>query len=188
MKIKLLSLVLGIIILGGAIFLFAGEAPSNADVNRYVSPNTGVSFSYPATYFLEEKSVGNGERAHYSIILTEDTEENRAVREGGTPGREGPTAITIDAYQNNLDRYTADQWIQNTSESNFKLSPDGKLSATDINGVPATAYRWSGLYEGKTTVVAFPAYVFAFSVTYLTPDDQIVKDFDGVTLSTTFAK
>ncbi|HWO07745.1 MAG TPA: hypothetical protein VNM40_04170, partial [Candidatus Paceibacterota bacterium] len=99
---------------------------------------------------------------------------------------EGPPAITIDIYQNNLDNQTAEEWIRNSSVSNFKLG-DGTLSSTTVGGNPALSYRWSGLYEGTTIVVAQPDWIYAFSVTYFEPGAEIVQDFVRVRDSVRFS-
>lgn len=148
-------------------------------IKTYTSQKLGLSFSYPASYFVEEKNIGNGEREIYQIELTADTQENRLVREGKTPPREGPTAITITNYQNNLDNLSVEQWVKNTNDSNFKLSPDGKIENTSLiqGSHQALSYKWSGLYEGKTTVFTHSSNIIAVSVTYLTPQDPIISDY-----------
>jgi hypothetical protein len=166
----------------GVYYLFGIRPVSHTGVSEtanwktYVSPHYGFSFQYPPTYFLEEKDLGNGERERYTVILTLDTEENRLVREGKSPGREGPVGVTIEMYQNNLDHATTELWIRNTVSSNFKLGP-GVLTPSQVGGKSALTYHWSGLYEGDTTATALSNYVYAFSVTYLTPEDDIKKDF-----------
>lgn len=156
-------------------------------IKTYTSQKLGLSFSYPASYFVEEKNIGNGEREIYQIELTADTQENRLVREGKTPPREGPTAITITNYQNNLDNLSVEQWVKNTNDSNFKLSPDGKIEAVRIAGThEALTYHWSGLYEGTTIAFAHNTSINTLSVTYISPNDQIVKDFDIVKSSLEF--
>jgi len=149
-------------------------------LNVYTSEKFGFQFYYPKKYFLEEKEVGNAERYHYAIILTEDTEENRLVREGKSPGREGPVSINIDTYQNNLDNLSAEEWIRNTNDSNFKLSLEGVITKIMVGNKEALSYRWSGLYEADNLVVARDENIFSFVVTYLTPEDEIRKDFDEI--------
>ena len=103
-KIILLAGVLILIAFGYLVFAPSESPVQTETVETYSSEKYGIAFSYPQRYFLEEKELGNAERAHHAIILTEDTEENRDVREGRAPGREGPVSITIDFYQNNLDQ------------------------------------------------------------------------------------
>ncbi|HEY4516706.1 MAG TPA: hypothetical protein VJG64_02065 [Candidatus Paceibacterota bacterium] len=109
-------------------------------------------------------------RKHHVITLMR--KEDLPLPEGG----EGPSAITIDVYQNDLDHLGAEAWARNTSSSNFKLG-DGRFSSTTVSDLPALSYLWSGLYEGTTIVVAQPKWIYAFSVTYLEMGASIVQDF-----------
>lgn len=157
------------------------ETPTTQnELETYDSDMLGFSFSYPSKYFLVERDLSTGERERHSITLIEDTPANRALVAGEVEGAEGPTAITVDIFQNDLDNYTAESFAESTNDSNFKLSPDGVLTDTELSGEPAVGYRWSGLYEGQSVVVARPNWVYMFSVTYLTPQDDIIPDFGDV--------
>jgi len=145
----------------------------------YQNESYGLSFKYPPHYFLEEKEVGNGERKHYAIILTEDTEENRLVREGKSPGREGPIAITFDVYQNNLDKLSLIDWLTKTNASNFKLS-DGTYATTTIASINGINYRWSGLYEADAVAFLHKENIIAATATYIAPEDSTLKDFEKI--------
>ncbi len=150
---------------------------SQADVT-YTNEEFKLHFTYrDGKYYLEEKDATTPQRKHMTIVLTEDTAENFRVRSGQEPPREGPLAITIDAYQNNLDKDSAQEWIKNSSNSNFKLSPDGKITSTKVDNRDAYAYLWSGLYNGDSIVVATDEWIYMFSVTYNDPNDEIRKDF-----------
>lgn len=141
---------------------------------RYSNTEYGISFKYSNTYQLEERDApGSGERRHHIVTLI-DTDDAANVPENG----EGPTAITVEMFQNNLDRQPVETWIRGTSNSNFKLSPDGALSTTTVYGVTAYSYSWDGLYRGDSVVFEHKNNIFMLSVTYMTPDDQIRKDFD----------
>ncbi len=144
---------------------------------RYQSDKFGFEFYYPKNYFLEEREVGDGHREHYLIMLTEDTEENKLVREGKSPGREGPIAITIDIYQNNLDALTLEQWLKETNNSNFKLSSDGIYSHISVAGQKAILYKWSGLYEADNVAFIKGDRIYSIAATYIAPDDVIRNDF-----------
>lgn len=154
---------------------------ADEEESSYTSETYGLSFSYPAEYQLTEfDAPGSEMRAHHAITLMH--EDDLPIPQNG----EGPPAITIDIYQNNLDNQTAEEWIRNSSVSNFKLG-DGTLSSTTVGGNPALSYRWSGLYEGTTIVVAQPDWIYAFSVTYFEPGAEIVQDFVRVRDSVRFS-
>lgn len=145
-------------------------APPEA-MRTYSSTEYGISFPYPSTYLLtEHDAAGSALRKHHVITLLR--REDLPLPENG----EGPPSITIDIYQNDLDRQTAEQWIRNSGASNFKLG-NGLLTRTTAGGLPALSYRWSGLYEGTTVVVAEPAWIYAMSVTYMEMGAPIVQDF-----------
>lgn len=146
------------------------ETSTSSYVN-YVNNEYGISFSYPNTYVLNEIDAdGSGMRKHHIITLINKSDLPPPVN------GEGPTSITIDIYQNNLDKQKTEQWIKNTSASNFKLS-NGNIATTTINGTPALSYRWSGLYEGTTVVTSNDNWVYAISVTYMEMGAQIIQDF-----------
>lgn len=145
----------------------------NVDVGlkKYSSSDYGVSFFYPSEYILTELDVPGSEmRKHHIITLV--NKKDLPAPDGG----EGPTAISVDIYQNNLDKQTTEGWIRNSSISNFKLS-GGNLASTTLGGMEALSYRWSGLYEGTTVVTSNPNWVYAFTVTYLEIGAPIIQDF-----------
>ena len=150
------------------------EFPPNDTWSTYASEDLGVIFQYPDTYTVEERDLGSGQRERRSIVLT--AKENLPPPQNG----EGPPTITIEGFQNNLDNYSADTLIQSTNFTNFKLSPDSAITPTSIAGEQALEFRWSGLYEGKSIVVARPDWAYVFSVTFLTPEDAIIGDFEKI--------
>ncbi len=166
-----------VIILVGGFFLLRNtnstQVPQEniSHEGRYSNATYDISFTYPDSYTITEADASENEmRKRHAITLIRKTD--LPVPQGG----EGPTSITIEMYQNNLDKQTTEQWILNSKESNFKLS-NGVMATTTIDGLPARSYRWSGLYEGTTIVSAQSNWVYVFSVTYLEMGSDIVQDF-----------
>lgn len=193
MKNKTLWAVLGLLLLIGLIVVLAkpgtdepgqnnnGGTATTTQSRSYTNTTADFSFTYPATYFVTERTINTAQRGHWQVILAEDTEVNRQLL-GGTytgPAREGPPTITFDIYQNNLDNQTVEQWIRNTSESNFKMGPM-TLASTTVATAPALEFTWSGLYEGNTVVFAHNDHIIAAAVAYLTPNDPIRTDFRNI--------
>lgn len=170
--------ILGIIILISLIFSVRqleviGPITTELDqkLKEYSSEVYGISFKYPDNYSMTEMDVPietNTKRHVINLVRKEDL----PVPVGG----EGPTAITISFYQNDIKNETTEQWIRNSKDSNFNLS-DGKISSTILGDKPASSYRWSGLYEGTTVVTARKKWIYAFSVTYLEMGAEVVQDF-----------
>ncbi len=145
-----------------------------------------LSFEYPAIYHLEEKVITDERPGRKQVILMEDTEENRLVREGKSPGREGPVTITIDIFPNTLGKQNLMQFVTGESDSNYKLGA-GKVSTTTIGSQTGLEYFWSGLYEGRSFVTSNSANIYHFAVTFMNYDAPIVDDFEAV-LSTVEVK
>lgn len=157
-----------------------GAAAPDAIEERYSSEALGLSFAFPGRYDLTEKDLSSGHRNRHSLVLIED---------GYVPPQdgEGPTAVTIDVFQNDLDGYTASGFATGASDSNWKLGP-GALTPRTVGGEEGVEYTWSGLYEGRSVVVARPDYVYMFSVTRMGEDDPILEAFDRVLETVEFAR
>ncbi|PIR83662.1 hypothetical protein COU18_03200 [Candidatus Kaiserbacteria bacterium CG10_big_fil_rev_8_21_14_0_10_51_14] len=166
-------LVLLAVALGAYAFLF--KSSISTPFADYENSEYGIRFKYPASYKVQEHEVGNSERGHYAIVLI-DKEALANLPEAG----EGPTVMSVDIYQNNLDQLSLENWIRGINDSNFKLSIDGKLSSTSVAGVSAYFYRWDGLYRADSYALAHKDNIVVFSATYLGEKDQIRKDFEKV--------
>jgi hypothetical protein len=186
----LIVLLVGIIVFGYISYfgnlIMRHSVPSphtqNADLKTYSNQTYGLKFLYPKEYFLEEKEVveGVGLR-HLQIILTEDTEENRLLREGQSPGREGPVSVTILAYPK-LGSSNVFEWVTKSAGniSNYKISKEGTTASTTVSGKEAIRYSWSGLYEGDSIATSNDKNFIIFSVTYMNPSDKIRSDFQKI--------
>ncbi|MCE9644103.1 hypothetical protein K8Q93_02605 [Candidatus Parcubacteria bacterium] len=148
-------------------------------IETYDAPEFGLSFDYPSHYMVWEEEVGTAQRGHYHIQLVEDTQENRNLKLGLSPGREGPTAISFEVFQNNRDKTGLLDWVKGNANSNFKLG-DGTYEEAEIGGTSAIFYRHSGLYEANAFVFAHGGNIIKATVTYLTPEDPIIDDFSTV--------
>jgi hypothetical protein len=145
-------------------------------LNSYRSATYGIAFTYPEGYVLAESEAGNAERAHHSISIT------KATNVPAPTAGEGPVSVTIDIYQNDLDRLSLIAWITNTSESNFKLGP-GVMASTTVAGVEAASYTWSGLYEGESTVFLHGTNVVSVSGTHMDATDEMRDVYRSVLAS-----
>jgi hypothetical protein len=187
----LIGLLIVVILAAGGYWLLSDQAvqvptpemPSTSgdSLKTYNSPEYGIEFRYPASYRLIERDLpGSAQRRHHVMTLM------RIADLPAPQGGETPPAITIEMIQNDLDSLTTEKWIKDSSASNFKQSIDGRLSSTTIAGQQSLTYTWDGLYRGDTTAIARPAYVYAFTVTYLTPEDGIRRDFEDILRTVVF--
>lgn len=163
------------------VYKYTAEVPvdqvgvqATSTLQQYSSAEYGIAFSYPESYVLEERDApGSGMRKHHVITLMRKADLPPPVN------GEGPPAITIEMYQNDLDKQTTEGWIRNTSASNWKLG-EGRLATTTVSGLPALSYRWSGLYEGTSIALAQQKWVYVLSVTYLDMGADIIQDFVAI--------
>lgn len=180
---KILAIITVIALAGAGYYLYTSQAePNNSDSGNptqnsatrvYSSDTYDISFQYPENYVIEERDAAGSEmRAHHTIVLM-DRDDAANIPQNG----EGPTAITVDIFQNNLDRQTAEGWIKNSNNSNYKLAISDTLRSGTVGGVPALGYTWDGLYRGDSLVFEHKGAIIMMSVTYMSPEDRIRTDF-----------
>lgn len=155
------------------------EAPQS---KTFHSNELGLMFTYPANYTLETHEQGTAERIWTTLVLI-DSDILREARENGAS--EGPPAIAVQIFDN-VEQYTAEEWVKGVSYSNYKLSADGVLAPTTIGGEPALAYHYSGLFETEAVAVAHGTHIYLVSVDWLTPQDKNVEDFEVILGNITF--
>ncbi|MES2215800.1 MAG: hypothetical protein V4481_00705 [Patescibacteria group bacterium] len=157
---------------------FTKEIPSPTGspithVRPLTNPRYGVAFTYPDIYVQTEKEVGTKERFHDQIVLI--NKKDLPLPSNG----EGPPVISVDIFDNSTDKQSLDGWVRNSGVSNFSHS-NGAYATTTVDGIAAITYNWSGLYGGETTVFLHKGNIVAVSVTYLSPKDQILGDYQYV--------
>lgn len=181
----LILIVLALVVVGAVSYvLFAKKVFSPTEPllpgagtasQRYTNSEYDFRFGYPEGYVLTERS----EEDRYTITLVHT--EDAVPPEGG----EGPTAITIDVYQRDPSTQSLLDWMTTTSASNYQLGSRA-YTQTTVAGESAYEYTWSGLYEGKTTVLLHNDAVIAISVTWMTPQDEILDEYEQVLRSFEF--
>ena len=167
-----LIILAALVVISAAVYWATAEFSGESNSSVYMNDTYDISFEYPDTYELQEREVGNGERYRYAITLI-DKEALANIPQNG----EGPPAINVEIFQNNLDKLSVETWVRGTNFSNFKLSPDGTLTVGTVAGTPALSYIWDGLYRGRSVVVAHKGNIIMLSVQWLTEEDAIIKDF-----------
>lgn len=151
---------------------------------NYSSQEYGVIFEYPSTYILLENEAGTPENQQKALVMVEDNQRNRDILAGKVPEvGEGPTSITVDMYQNPKNLAPED-WVK--ENTNWIMS-DKKKETVSVGGKSGFTYFWDGLYAGKSAVVVNGTHAYVFSVTWITADDQMVKDFEKILASVKFS-
>jgi len=185
---KFIGLLIVAVVLGGGIWYFGRsgevEAPKQS-LTPYSSTEYKVSFSYPSGLYLKEiPNVGTPENPQLAVVLVENTQVNRDILDGKSiEGGEGPTAITAQAYPN-PDGLSAQAWAEQDASWAMNVKD---LTPVVIGGQDGISFDWDGLYRGRSVILAKGTLAYVFSVTWITPEDQLIKDFDMVLDSTTFS-
>ncbi len=173
-------LIVAVVLIGGIWYFGRGgiaEAPKQSTV-PYSLAEYKISFEHPSRLYLKEVSnAGTPESPQLAVVLVEDTQMNRDILDGKSElGGEGPTAIAVEVYQN-PDGLEAEAWAK--QGTNWTVS-DEKLTPIVVAGQKGISFNWDGLYQGKSLIVTKGTLAYVFSVTWLTPEDQLIKDFDMV--------
>lgn len=171
MKGEVVGIVVVLALLATGAIFFAGNfftQPTPA-MQTYQNDMYGISFSYPEGYILSEDDVNplGTPRHHVVTIIREEDAVPRL-------NSEGPTAITLDFYESST---TLANWLA-SPVSNLYLG--SSYASTTVDGEDAVSYGWSGLYEGNTVAFTHKNAVVAATVTFISPADQIVADYEAL--------
>lgn len=185
-KISIFSLI-ALIVFFALYFLFTRDSvdvdiedvrePVAEGYEEYTDEKVGLTFEYriaPNGYTLVENDEQMNENLSLTLMNTEEYEELLASEDP----REGPTAISIQVFDRSPQTALL-EWLESTDASNYELG-DGDISPEEISGVTGFSYRWSGLYEGRSVALPYADNVVIISVTYMTPEDVIIDDYNDL--------
>jgi hypothetical protein len=196
---KLLSIGIGIALIGVGIFLIATRAmptappapppPPSVDVqnpvdttdapvdarSQYTDEQYEVSFEYPSGpngYIAIDAPT---EPSIFRFVTFYKKEEWESFQQS-VDAREGPTGISY-AVMDASGATDARTWIEQSPLS--QLSQGGKLLGPALVGTtPGERYRFDGLYGAQSVVAIHAGRAYVFSVTYIDPADPQVRDFE----------
>lgn len=79
----------------------------------------------------------------------------------------GPRGLVIEAFEfvPGGEPASAEAWVLGTARSNLMMG-DGELKATEVGGLPAVRYTWSGLYEGMSVAVLAEGRIWLFTMLF----------------------
>lgn len=156
-----------------------GEGPVQTPTQeeKYQSTQNAVSFEYPSSYDLTERTDSFEGNTISVITLIPAGVQIPDMSEGPA----GMSLIVIPAGTTSLESF-----VRTKSIANFNLSPDETLAPTTIGGEQAFSYRYSGLYENDAVAVMHNGRIYLFSGAWIAADDQIREDFSSLLDSVTF--
>lgn len=183
---KQILIICGVIVLAIAgLYLFFGHNTAVAPVvetnQKEVKTETtdyGFTFAYPSGadgYTLQIPSDG----AHGDLVFTEsifDTTEYKQLQESTIP-REAPASLTVQVYRNPMN-LPAREWITQTEESNYRLSPNGTISEVSLGSTSFEGYQFDGLYRTDAYVYGKDGYIYVFANMWDNPESGMKKDME----------
>ncbi len=156
---------------------------NTAGMSPLVSLPYNFGIEYPSKYYVQAKELDASTTPHLVVIMILDTQENRDLLDGkSNVARDGGTGITINAYRN-LSKLSVEDWAK--QDTNWNVS-NKTLVPTKVVGKDGVMFRWSGLYEGASVLLAHGDFVYVFAVSWETPQDPILDDFDQILASLRF--
>lgn len=142
-----------------------------------------VELTYPSVYATYQKASSLYTKTLNTVVWYENTESNRKFFSGGEGSpSEPPVTMSLDVY-NNPNNLTAYQLLGADVPYLFAKGVGG---VSTLAGEPATLLEWDGLYKGKSVIVNNQGLMYVFSVTSITPTDEILKHFDLLISSISF--
>ncbi|HEY1037572.1 MAG TPA: PsbP-related protein [Candidatus Paceibacterota bacterium] len=146
--------------------------PSGKDsMVPYTNEEFGIAFEYPSSLSIKEEGTPVQNPAELSLTFTKSIPRNPDGPQE-IPG-EGPNKILIE-IKNNIDNKSIEEIAQSESTWNVAMTP---LIKTEIGGMEAYEFYWSGLYEGRTVIIQQNGKIYSLSVDWLSTDDQLIRDF-----------
>ncbi len=142
-----------------------------------------VELAFPSSYAIYEKKNSLYTKALTTIVWYENTESNKNFFTAGVNApQEPPVTMSLDVYDN-PNNISAKELLGTGSAYMFAR---GSGTPVIVGGVQGTMFDWDGLYRGKSIMINSKGVMYVFSVTSLTPEDVILRDFDLLLSSIVF--
>jgi hypothetical protein len=187
-KKTLITILILAVVIVGLLFIRRSQTPQSSQTNTsnsttatsslYSNGTYGISFRYPDKYDRDEKDINDAQgKRHVITLVTKADKELLSQIEGPT---DGPTAITVTIVEKAAAKQSLSQWVRTSNLSNFKLAPSHSYASSSVNSLEAVAYSWDGLYQANTIVFPYRENIVMLTMTYITNQDAIWKDFASV--------
>lgn len=147
---------------------------------EYASETAKVSFKYPDSYIVQERDLTINNDPFHLVILTRVDD---VIPENG----EGSTVITVSIFDLSKPQPLKD-WLGTMTNSMPEPAGGYVYKEGALGGEKSLRYTSTGLYESDNVAVQIENRVYVFSSTWLTREDQILKDFENLLSTVTFTK
>lgn len=99
----------------------------------------------------------------------------------------GPRGLVIEAFEfvPGLEPVSAESWVRGTVRSNLGMG-DGELKATEVGGLPAVRYTWTGSYEGMSVAVLAEGRLWLFTMLFRDDIGELGAEYGALLASVEF--
>jgi hypothetical protein len=148
--------------------------------SRVEETGYGLTYSYPSGIdgyvVTTNQNAPRGDLVFSQSVF--DADDYKELTESTVP-REAPVSLTIDVYRNPMN-LSVREWITQSEESNYRLSPSGTISSAVFNGTEFLTYQYDGLYRADAYVYGAEGYIYLFSNMWDNPESNMKKDMGEV--------
>lgn len=185
MVIKRIALVIVLIVIAWLLTTFKDDMPGNvtdlgSQTETKVDIASGISFSYPKNYALQEVQPGEQDHGDLSVtFVLMPQEEYDAL--GTLEGTEGPAAISILVF-NNPSMLSALDWMREPGVAAYIPPQAGEPVTVVVDGEQGVSFPASGLYESDNVIVSRGDTVVFLSGAYsdsASPQREVFNDVVG---------
>ena len=134
-----------------------------------------ASFGYPVGYERFDRPKITTTKTLGALVLYKGTEDNKNFFLGRpTAQKEPPTTITLDVYTNEKNLSVKELLKK---DSVYPIIQE-TIKPFVLDGKSGEYFEWDGLYRGRSVAVTYQGVTYIFSVTSLSLEDSILKDFE----------
>ncbi len=184
-KNKIIIVIISLLVVGFMVWSYFGISfVSKTDTVPYSVENMGISFELPSNYFIQGFESGDG--LFNGFEAYEDNETTRALLNGQLVG-ELPVSISCFAFEN-PENLSIEEWVLTDDFKTVFFVNTADLKISDyVSDVADFEFFSDGLYGTKNVLFKDKTdKIFNCRVTYITLEDQIIKDFEKILSSMKF--
>jgi len=168
-----------------ALYPGSSDKPLDSRVNvSYTSGSYGISFLYPPGYKLTERNLphpvdteATGTLDHEVIL--------RKVGVDVPKESDASPSIVIQMFENEPEYMTAGDFVQYVDPNRSRAT--GDVASTTYGGYSGLEYTWTGLFEGRSFIVARKGFIYVFSAIGANEEPMLDSDWrkimDSLSLS-----
>lgn len=185
MKKSLIAVVVLVLVgIGAYCYLSIDESKTTVGntTTTYSNAAIGLTFDYPAGYYMEEAIMPTTDYLHHINLFHPDDYQSVI---NPPVGGEGPPSIAINIFANSKNQFPLAWAEENVSYSSINLK-QGEVTEAVVGGANAIRYQADGLYASENVVVAHGGFVYVFTGQYLDADSALRRDFGPIVGSVRF--